>query len=152
MSGLGWLIGAAGAAIGGFVSLSGAAISTAAFDLAKGGGSGSSTGRAPLPASLRSLPWSCTGTASRPDLVARSFAVIRELAGRRLGMRHFDVQLLGGWAMVRGKIVEMETGEGKTLTATLPAATRGARRHSGPHHNRERLSCFPTAAWMKPLS
>src|SRR5947207_1297861 len=59
----------------------------------------------------------------RPDLVARSFALIRELAGRRLGMRHFDVQLLGGWAMARGKVVEMETGEGKTLTATLPAAT-----------------------------
>ena len=43
----------------------------------------------------------------RPDLVARAFAVIRELSHRKLGMRHFDVQLLGGWAMMRGKIVEM---------------------------------------------
>src|SRR5262245_60063799 len=50
----------------------------------------------------------------RPDLVARAFAVIRELSGRKLGMRHFDVQLLGGWAMLRGKVAEMETGEGKT--------------------------------------
>ncbi len=59
----------------------------------------------------------------RPDLVASAFAVIREVSGRTLGMRHFNVQLLGGWAMMRGKVAEMETGEGKTLTATLPAAT-----------------------------
>jgi preprotein translocase subunit SecA len=59
----------------------------------------------------------------RPDLVASAFALIREVSGRTLGMRHFDVQLLGGWAMMRGKVAEMETGEGKTLTATLPAAT-----------------------------
>jgi preprotein translocase subunit SecA len=52
-----------------------------------------------------------------------AFALIREQASRRLGMRHFDVQLLGGWVMLRGMIAEMQTGEGKTLTATLPAAT-----------------------------
>ncbi len=52
-----------------------------------------------------------------------AFALIRELASRVLGMRHFDVQLLGGWVMLRGKVAEMQTGEGKTLTATLPAAT-----------------------------
>src|ERR1051325_12182428 len=45
----------------------------------------------------------------RPDLVARAFAVIREMSRRELGMRHFDVQLLGGWAMMRGKVAEMET-------------------------------------------
>jgi preprotein translocase subunit SecA len=56
-------------------------------------------------------------------LVARSFAIIREIAGRRLGMRPFDVQLLGGRVMLEGKVAEMETGEGKTLTATLPACT-----------------------------
>jgi len=56
-------------------------------------------------------------------LVGEAFALIRELAGRRLGMRHFDVQLVGGWAMLNGMIAEMETGEGKTLTATLPACT-----------------------------
>ena len=55
--------------------------------------------------------------------VAQSFAVIREVAAQVLGMRHFDVQVLGGWILLNGMIAEMETGEGKTLTATLPAAT-----------------------------
>ena len=57
------------------------------------------------------------------ELVARSFALIREGASRFLGMRHYDVQVFGGWVMLSGMIAEMETGEGKTLTATLPAAT-----------------------------
>jgi preprotein translocase subunit SecA len=57
------------------------------------------------------------------ELVAESFAMVREMTTRRLGMRHFDVQLYGGWVMLRGMIAEMETGEGKTLTATLPACT-----------------------------
>ncbi|MBI4241066.1 MAG: preprotein translocase subunit SecA [Candidatus Rokubacteria bacterium] len=57
------------------------------------------------------------------DLVARSFAVVREAAGRTIGERHFDVQLRGGWVLLCGMVAEMETGEGKTLTATLPACT-----------------------------
>src|SRR5678815_4509818 len=48
---------------------------------------------------------------------------IREAATRTIGQRHFDVQLLGGRVLLQGLIAEMETGEGKTLTATLPAAT-----------------------------
>ena len=59
----------------------------------------------------------------RHNLVAQAFALIRETAGRLLGMRHFDVQLKGGWIMLNGMIAEMNTGEGKTLTATLPACT-----------------------------
>ena len=55
--------------------------------------------------------------------VGRSFAAIREVAQRTIGMRHFDVQLVGGFAMLRGAVAEMDTGEGKTLTATLPAVT-----------------------------
>ncbi len=55
--------------------------------------------------------------------VAQSFALIREVAGRAIGMRHFDSQIRGGWIMLNGMIAEMETGEGKTLTATLPACT-----------------------------
>jgi preprotein translocase subunit SecA len=55
--------------------------------------------------------------------VARAFAVVREAATRWVGLRHYPVQLMGGWALLHGKLVEMETGEGKTLTATLPAAT-----------------------------
>ncbi|MEM8645891.1 MAG: preprotein translocase subunit SecA [Pseudomonadota bacterium] len=57
------------------------------------------------------------------EAVGEAFALICEMAGRVLGMRHFDVQLLGGFAMIKGMIAEMETGEGKTLTATLPACT-----------------------------
>jgi preprotein translocase subunit SecA len=61
-----------------------------------------------------------------PDAeVGRAFALIRELSGRILGKRHFEVQLLGGFAMVKGMLAEMATGEGKTLTATLVAGTAG---------------------------
>jgi preprotein translocase subunit SecA len=55
--------------------------------------------------------------------VARAFAVVRETATRTIGQRHFDVQLIGGLILLRGMVAEMDTGEGKTLTATLPAAT-----------------------------
>ena len=55
--------------------------------------------------------------------VARAFALVREVATRRLGQRHFDVQLVGGRVLLQGMVAEMETGEGKTLTATLPACT-----------------------------
>ena len=58
-----------------------------------------------------------------PVLVARGFAVIRELSARVLGQRHYDVQILGAFAMVQGMLAEMATGEGKTLTATLAAGT-----------------------------
>jgi len=57
------------------------------------------------------------------DLAAQSFALVREAAARTIGQRHFDVQLIGGWAMLNGMLAEMETGEGKTITATLAAAT-----------------------------
>ncbi|RJR51569.1 MAG: prepilin peptidase [Desulfobacteraceae bacterium] len=57
------------------------------------------------------------------DLVARAFAMVRESARRELAMAHVDVQMIGGLAMLRGMVAEMETGEGKTLTATLPACT-----------------------------
>jgi preprotein translocase subunit SecA len=55
------------------------------------------------------------------DVLAEAFAVCREAARRRVGMRHFDVQLIGGMVLHEGKIAEMATGEGKTLVATLPA-------------------------------
>ncbi len=55
------------------------------------------------------------------ELVAQVFALVREASGRTLGMRHFDCQLVGGAGLLKGMVVEMETGEGKTLTATLPA-------------------------------
>jgi preprotein translocase subunit SecA len=54
------------------------------------------------------------------DLLPEAFAVVREASWRTLKMRHFDVQLMGGMVLHQGKIAEMRTGEGKTLTATLP--------------------------------
>ncbi len=54
------------------------------------------------------------------DLLPEAFAVVRETSKRVLGMRHFDVQLIGGIVLHSGKIAEMKTGEGKTLVATLP--------------------------------
>jgi preprotein translocase subunit SecA len=57
---------------------------------------------------------------SLDDLLFEAFAAVREVAKRRLRMRHFDVQLLGGIVLHQGKIAEMRTGEGKTLVATLP--------------------------------
>src|ERR1700726_2077662 len=56
---------------------------------------------------------------SLDDLLIESFAVCREVGRRVLNMRHFDVQLIGGIFLHRGKIAEMRTGEGKTLVATL---------------------------------
>ncbi|NLM51848.1 MAG: preprotein translocase subunit SecA [Firmicutes bacterium] len=55
------------------------------------------------------------------DILPEAFAVVREASRRVLGMRHFDVQLLGGIVLHQGRIAEMKTGEGKTLVATLPA-------------------------------
>jgi preprotein translocase subunit SecA len=58
--------------------------------------------------------------ATLDDLLIEAFAVCREAGRRVLGMRHYDVQLIGGITLHRGKIAEMKTGEGKTLVATLP--------------------------------
>ena len=55
------------------------------------------------------------------DLLPEAFAVVREAAQRTIGQRHFDVQLLGGIVLHQGRIAEMKTGEGKTITETLPA-------------------------------
>ena len=55
------------------------------------------------------------------DLLPEAFAVVREASRRVLGMRHFDVQLIGGMVLHDGQIAEMKTGEGKTLVATLPS-------------------------------
>jgi preprotein translocase subunit SecA len=58
--------------------------------------------------------------ASLDDVLAPAFATVREASKRVLGMRHYDVQLIGGMVLHQGKIAEMKTGEGKTLVATLP--------------------------------
>ena len=82
---------------------------------------------------------------------ARVFALVSEHAGRTLGTRHYDVQLAGGYALLHGTVAEMETGEGKTLTATLPACT--AALAGIPVHiiTVNEYLAERDAAWMKPV-
>jgi preprotein translocase subunit SecA len=72
---------------------------------------------------IRSLRPSLRAKGFDMETVGRVFALVREFSSRRLGLRHFDVQLMGGWALLNGMVAEMRTGEGKTLVATLPAST-----------------------------
>lgn len=58
-----------------------------------------------------------------PDLVGECFALVREAASRTTGQRHYKSQIMAGWALLEGRLVEMATGEGKTFAATLPACT-----------------------------
>src|ERR1041384_1809296 len=58
--------------------------------------------------------------ATLDEILPEAYAVVREAGVRRLGMRHYDVQMIGGIILHQGKISEMKTGEGKTLVATLP--------------------------------
>src|SRR4029077_19352241 len=59
--------------------------------------------------------------ATLDDILPEAFAAVREASVRVTGMRHYDVQMIGGMALHTGRIAEMRTGEGKTLVATLPA-------------------------------
>ena len=74
-----------------------------------------------FPEKTRELKARVAGGASLDSLVPEAFALVREASRRKLGLRHFDVQLIGGLTLHMGKIAEMRTGEGKTLMATLPA-------------------------------
>lgn len=56
-----------------------------------------------------------------PELAGECFALVREAASRTIGQRHYSSQIMGGWVLLEGKLVEMATGEGKTFAATLPA-------------------------------
>src|SRR5262249_14193268 len=68
---------------------------------------------------------------AEPDLAstALAFALVREASARVMGLRHHDSQLIGGYALISGMIAEMDTGEGKTLTATLAATTMALAGH-----------------------
>src|SRR3954469_23722761 len=84
-------------------------------------------------------------------LLVEAFAIVREAGRRRLNMRHFDVQLLGGAAVHHNSIVEMQTGEGKTLTATLPlylAALEGKGAHLATVND---YLAKRDADWMRPI-
>jgi preprotein translocase subunit SecA len=67
------------------------------------------------------------------EILAEAFAVVREASVRTTGMRHFDVQLIGGVVLHQGKIAEMRTGEGKTLVATLPSYLNALTGRGGVH-------------------
>jgi preprotein translocase subunit SecA len=91
------------------------------------------------------------GGESLDDLLYETFALVREAGKRSLGMRHFDVQLIGGMVLHDGSIAEMKTGEGKTLTATLPVvlnslAGRGVHVVTVNDYLARR-----DALWMKPI-
>jgi preprotein translocase subunit SecA len=67
------------------------------------------------------------------EILPEAFAIVREASVRTTGMRHFDVQLIGGMVLHQGKIAEMRTGEGKTLVATLPAYLNALTGRGGVH-------------------
>lgn len=85
------------------------------------------------------------------QILPEAFAVVRETARRQLGQRHYDVQLIGGIVLHQGKIAEMKTGEGKTLTATLPLylnALTGKGAHLVTVND---YLARRDAEWMKPV-
>src|SRR5207302_1956448 len=65
--------------------------------------------------------WEAIEDAALSEILPEAFAVLREVAHRKVGLRHYDVQLIGGIVLHEGKIAELRTGEGKTLAATLAA-------------------------------
>ncbi len=85
------------------------------------------------------------------DLLEETFAVVREVSRRTMGMRHFDVQMIGGMVLHSGAIAEMKTGEGKTLTATL-AVVLNALPGTGVHVvTVNDYLASRDAEWMKPI-
>lgn len=76
-----------------------------------------------IQATLKELRYRLHREGMADPLVAQAFASIRAVSGLTLGKKHFPTQLLGGWIILNGNMAEMDTGEGKSLTATLPAAT-----------------------------
>jgi len=85
------------------------------------------------------------------SLLPEAFAVVREAGVRVMGMRHFDVQLIGGMALFEGKIAEMRTGEGKTLVATLPAYLNALTGNSVHLITVNDYLANRDAQWMGPL-
>ena len=84
-------------------------------------------------------------------MLPKSFAVVREAGVRAMGMRHFDVQMIGGMVLFSGKIAEMRTGEGKTLVATLPAYLAGLTGRGVHLVTVNEYLARRDAGWMQPL-
>lgn len=104
-----------------------------------------------LPGLLLDLKKDLRQSGFSDELVSRSFALVRELAVITLGMRHYPPQLFGGLILLQGGVAEMETGEGKTLTATLAAST--AALAGVPVHivTVNEYLAQRDAEWMRPL-
>ena len=85
------------------------------------------------------------------DVLPEAFAVVREASVRTLGLRHFDVQLIGGLVLHEGKIAEMRTGEGKTLVATLPAYLNALGGDSVQIVTVNEYLAQRDADWMRPI-
>ena len=85
------------------------------------------------------------------ELLPEAFAVVREASTRVMGMRHFDVQMMGGISLHEGRISEMRTGEGKTLTATLPAYLNALSGHGVHVVTVNDYLAERDANWMRPL-
>src|ERR687892_1302604 len=85
------------------------------------------------------------------DLLPEAFALVREAARRTLGQRHFDVQLIGGMVLHSGSIAEMKTGEGKTLTATLPVFLNTLAGHAVHLVTVNDYLARRDAEWMRPI-
>lgn len=85
------------------------------------------------------------------DILPEAFAVVRETSKRKLGQRHYDVQLIGGIVLHQGKISEMKTGEGKTLTATLPLYLNALSGNSAHLVTVNDYLARRDAEWMMPI-
>lgn len=91
------------------------------------------------------------GSESPDDILPEVFAIVREVSERTIGLRHYDVQLIGGMALHDGRIAEMKTGEGKTLVATL-AVVLNAMKGEGVHLvTVNDYLAKRDAEWMKPI-
>jgi len=91
------------------------------------------------------------GGESLDSILPEAFAVVREASKRVMGMRHFDVQLIGGMVLHQGDIAEMKTGEGKTLVATLPAYLNGLTGEGVHVVTVNDYLARRDANWMRPL-
>src|SRR5437867_9001360 len=85
------------------------------------------------------------------EILPEAFAAVREVSERRIGLRHFDVQILGGVVLHQGKIAEMKTGEGKTLVATLPLYLNALAGHGSHLVTVNDYLAKRDAQWMAPL-
>ncbi|MGC1182844.1 preprotein translocase subunit SecA [Legionella sp.] len=88
---------------------------------------------------------------SLDELLAEAFATVREVSVRTLGLRHFDVQLIGGMVLHEGNIAEMRTGEGKTLVATLPAYLNAISGHGVHVVTVNDYLAKRDSQWMRPI-